>query len=552
VKAIYVLINTLFFVSVTLPAIELIEFPTEKNNMPLIWQADLENGYYQNPIIHADFSDPDIVAQGDDYYMTASSFNSAPGLPILHSNDLVNWQLINYALPIQQPREHYNTPQHGNGVWAPNIRYHNGLFWIFYPDPDFGIYVITAKDPAKAWSTPTLILKGKGIIDPTPLWDDDGKAYLLHAWAKSRAGFNNVLSIREMSADASWVSDEYQHIVDGNTLPSYRTLEGPKFYKRNGFYYIFAPAGGVDLGWQSVFRSKHILGPYEDKIVMAQGNSLTNGPHQGSWINTPYGQDWFVHFQSKNAYGRIVHLQPLQWLNDWPVIGRDPDKDGIGEPVLKYRKPKAKRFLSTQIPNSDEFNAEQLGLQWQWNANPQPHWFSLTDSAGYLTLSQQQKVADSLWLTPSLLLQKLPAERFFVETKLVFNPETYQGDSGLLLFGEDYAWIGISRSDEGALHLIYSQCKGARKGCTEHKTIITEVTTETMYLRLLVQPGAHAVFSYKTSEASPYRAIGEHFSAKKGRWVGAKVGLFNVNKLVSRNSHSVHYDYIRFSKVADK
>jgi len=251
VKAIYVLINTLFFVSFTLPAIELIEFPTEKNNMPLIWQADLENGYYQNPIIHADFSDPDIVALGDDYYMTASSFNSAPGLPILHSNDLVNWQLINYALPIQQPREHYNTPQHGNGVWAPNIRYHNGLFWIFYPDPDFGIYVITAKDPAKAWSTPTLILKGKGIIDPTPLWDDDGKAYLLHAWAKSRAGFNNVLSIREMSADASWVSDEYQHIVDGNTLPSYRTLEGPKFYKRNGFYYIFAPAGGVDLGWQS-------------------------------------------------------------------------------------------------------------------------------------------------------------------------------------------------------------------------------------------------------------------------------------------------------------
>ena len=143
------------------------------------WVADLQDGRYKNPVLHADYSDPDACRVGEDYYMTASSFDAVPGLPILHSKDLVNWTLIGHALPRQVPIAHFEKTQHGNGVWAPAIRFHKGEFFIYYPDPDFGIYVIKAKNAAGPWSEPVLVESGKGLIDPCPLWDDDGRVYLV-------------------------------------------------------------------------------------------------------------------------------------------------------------------------------------------------------------------------------------------------------------------------------------------------------------------------------------------------------------------------------------
>src|SRR5205085_9045180 len=275
------------------------------------WIADLGDGRYKNPVLHADYSDPDAIRVGDTYYMTSSSFNSAPGLPLLASRDMVNWELVGHALPNLVPAAHFATPRLGDGVWAPCLRYHDGKFWIFYPDPDFGIYVITAENFAGPWSASRLVLAGKGIIDPTPLWDDDGKAWLLHGWAKSRAGINNMLTLRRMAPDASRMLDEQgETIIDANKIPDYRTLEGPKFYKDGGWYYVFAPAGGVEEGWQAVFRARSIHGPYEVRTVMDQGKSPINGPHQGAWVRAQDGSDWFLHFQDKNAYGRVVHLQP--------------------------------------------------------------------------------------------------------------------------------------------------------------------------------------------------------------------------------------------------
>ncbi|WP_246072364.1 glycoside hydrolase family 88 protein [Catenovulum sediminis] len=518
---------------------------------------------YTNPILHVDYSDPDVVAVGEDYYMTASSFNAAPGLPILHSTDLVNWQLINYALPKQVPLAHFSTPRHGEGVWAPNIRYYNEQFWIFYPDPDFGIYVTTAKNPAAKWSEPKLILAGKGIIDPTPLWDGDGQAYLLHAWAKSRAGFNNVLSLRKMADDASWVSEQYTNIIDGSKLDKFRTIEGPKFYKRNGFYYIFAPAGGVDLGWQSVFRAKNIMGPYQARIVMEQGRSHINGPHQGAWVHTLHNEDWFVHFQAKKAYGRITHLQPMQWINDWPVIGIDKDRDGIGQPVAEFRRPKTTQYrgeIALQI--DDEFNHDRLNLQWQWNANPKSHWYSLRDNPGYMRLFAQPKIkttGDNLWMTPLLLVQKLPAETFEAITKVKFSDNTQNMQAGLTLFGEDYAWIGISENAQGEQQIVFMHCHGARKGCDEsqQEKQLESFNAESIELRVVVQAGAEVVFSYKTPSMERFRIIGEHFSARKGRWVGAKIGMFAVtnaqatlaDKTRSDKNQYMDIDYIRFAPL---
>ncbi|GGF77249.1 glycoside hydrolase [Alteromonas lipolytica] len=508
--------------------------------------SDDGQGEYRNPILHIDYSDPDVVAVGNDYYMTSSSFNASPGLPILHSTDLVNWTLINYALPQQVPLAHYNKPQHGNGVWAPNIRYHNGRFWIFYPDPDFGIYVVFADDPADGWSEPRLILPGKGIIDPTPLWDEDGKAYLLHAWAKSRAGFNNVLSLHEMAPDTSWVNPDYNTIIDGHQLSGYRTLEGPKFYKRNGYYYVFAPAGGVETGWQAVFRARQITGPYEHRTVMAQGNTLINGPHQGAWVQTASGQDWFVHFQSRKAYGRIVHLQPLTWVNDWPVIGSDPDGDGIGEPVYRYRKPiSAVPVTLAAQPTSDEFIASTLGLQWQWNANYQPEWHSLAE--GKLTLHAQPKLretGDNLWMTSNLLLQKLPAQTFQVRASLNVPNDTPAIETGLLLFGEDYAWVGIKTLNKKP-HLVYVQCRGARTGCDENVHDYGEVTSAKVELRYILASDATAVFAYRFDSSAPFTVVGEQFKARRGRWVGAKTGLFAVGE----DNAFAEYDYVRFTPM---
>ncbi|WP_315817294.1 glycoside hydrolase 43 family protein [Paraflavitalea speifideaquila] len=297
-------------------------FPLSK-----VWVADNGNGTYKNPVINADYSDPDAIRVGDDYYLIASSFDAVPGLPILHSKDLVNWRIIGHALKRQPPFDHFSKTQHGNGVWAPAIRYHKGEFYIYYPDPDFGIYVTRAKSIQGPWTDPVLVEAGKGLIDPCPLWDEGGKVYLAHAYAGSRAGIKSLLVIKEMEATGTKVINEGVLVYDGHELDA--TIEGPKLYKHNGYYYIFAPAGGVSTGWQLVLRSKNIYGPYERKIVMEQGATPINGPHQGAWVQTPAGEDWFLHFQDKEAYGRVVHLQPMKWINNWPVIG--VDKEGMAK-----------------------------------------------------------------------------------------------------------------------------------------------------------------------------------------------------------------------------
>jgi len=499
----------------------------------LLWQPDLGNGLYKNPVLYADYSDPDVVAVGGDFYMTASSFNSAPGLPVLHSRDLVNWTLLGHALRKLVPEDVFAVPQHGNGVWAPNIRHHDGKVWIFYPDPDFGIYMIQSADPKTGiWSEPLLILPGKGLIDPTPLWDDDGRAWLLHAWAKSRSGKNNILTLHEMSPDGTAVAEEGQVIIDGHQLPGYSTLEGPKFYKRNGYYYIFAPAGGVPVGWQSVFRSKRIDGPYEYRTVLEQGDTLVNGPHQGAWVQTQSGEDWFIHFQSKLAYGRIVHLQPMQWLDDWPVIGADADGDGIGNPVTVYRKPDTGAGVLQTVatpPNSDEFDRAGLGVQWQWHANFGNDWYSLAERSGYLRLYARQPpegYARNLWMMPSLLLQKLPAPGFIAEVKLEIPENAPNMSTGLLMFGEDYAWIGLQTDPEtGAVKLGYASCHDARKGCAEVFKEEKTLTSQKLTLRMTMAEGGGTVFSY-LDDSGRFKAIGELFQARPGRWVGARVGLF--------------------------
>jgi len=493
------------------------------------WVPDLGNGQYKNPVLYADYSDPDVVRVGPDYYLTSSSFNAAPGLPILHSQDLVNWTIIGHALPMQPPASRYNQVQPGNGVWAPALRHHRGLFYLYYPDPDLGIFVTTAKNPAGPWSAPVCVKAARGWIDPCPFWNEDGRAYLVHAFAGSRAGIKSVIHVSEMAPDGLSLLGEDKLVFDGHK--NHPTIEGPKFYKRHGYYYIFAPGGGVKTGWQVALRSKNVFGPYEDKIVLAQGTSPVNGPHQGAWVDTPDGrQDWFLHFQDQGAYGRVVHLQPMSWKNDWPVIGLDPDGDGTGAPVGTYRKPAVPSQVTVAVPaTSDEFASGRPGLQWQWQANPQPQWLASPSAPGQLALAAVPAPAEApnLWLTPNLLLQKLPAEHFSATAKLTLAGTAPGERAGLVVLGMDYATLTLTRLADGRLALTQTICAQADKGTAETTAATSPPLPagQPLYLRVAVQAGGRCQFSYSAT-GQAFTTLGPEFTAREGRWVGAKLGLF--------------------------
>ena len=511
-----------------------------------VWVPDLGNGKYKNPVINADYSDPDAIRVGDDYYMIASSFDGVPGLPVLHSKDLVNWSLVSHALTRQPPFEHFSATQHGNGVWAPAIRYHNGEYYIYYPDPDYGIYMIKTTDPQGKWSKPLLVCPGKGLIDPCPLWDSDGRVYLAHAFAGSRAGIKSVIAIKELSKTGDRPLDEGVIVYDGHETDP--TLEGPKIYKRNGYYYLFAPAGGVSTGWQLVLRSKNLYGPYERKIVMHQGNTNVNGPHQGAWVDTKSGEDWFLHFQDKSAYGRVVHLQPMKWINDWPVIGTDADGDGKGEPVATYKKPNAGKIYPVSTPaESDEFNTARMGLQWQWQANPEGTWSFMNSARGSLRL-YTMKIPDSAknyWEVPNILMQKMPAEEFMATTKMRFsiNPKLQNEKAGLIIMGQSYAGIAIKSTAKG-LQLVSVLCNNAIKGKAENETEVQHLKQPEIYLRVKVQKGAVCQFSYSL-DGNTYTDAGLPFQAEAGLWIGAKMGLFATRTTQINDSGYADFDWFR-------
>lgn len=501
---------------------------------------NLKGKEYVNPVIHADYSDPDVVAapDGKTFYMTASSFQCTPGLPILKSTDLVNWTLVNYALDAVPPLEFYGAaPRHGKGVWAPCIRYNNGEYYIYWGDPDFGVYMIKTSDPERAWSEPVLVKGGKGIIDPTPLWDNDGKAYLANGWAASRSGFNSIITVSEMTPDGTAVISNPRIVFDGNDGVNH-TVEGPKLYRRGDYYYIFAPAGGVENGWQLVMRSKNIYGPYETKIVMAQGESDINGPHQGGWVTTANGEDWFLHFQDHEAYGRLIHLNPMAWRNDWPVIGNDSDGDGCGDAVRRWKKPALESKTIDAEPLEHGKNPSML-YQWHGNYND----FFGFETPESLMRIYGHKVSEefiNMWEVPNLWLQKFPAEEFSVTSKVrVSAKATSEGvSSGIIVMGWDYARLGLKKQGDDFV-IQFITCKDAeQQGAETVRDVATVAPTRVyaaglhpnlecdIWLKVSVSKGGECRFSYST-DGKKYHDAGT-FKARAGKWIGAKVGYYSI------------------------
>lgn len=501
--------------------------------------ANLKGKEYVNPIIHADYSDPDVVASPDGrtFYMTASSFQSAPGLPILKSHDLVNWAIVNYALPDVPPVDYYQAaPRHGKGVWAPCIREHDGRYYIYWGDPDFGVYMVSTDNPEGTWDEPVLVIPGKGLIDPSPLWDKDGKVYLANGWAASRCGFNSVITLWELTPDGKKAVGTPRIIYDGNDGVNH-TVEGPKFYRKGDWYYMFAPAGGVATGWQLVMRSRNIEGPYEAKIVMAQGKSDINGPHQGAWVTDSEGKDWFLHFQDKDLYGRLIHLNPMVWREDWPVIGNDTDGDGCGDPVRRWTKP-AGSVIQGALPLQRSNDASAL---FQWHADYKPEYgFPLPEGMMRVYGHRTEAVDINMWDVPNLWLQKFPAEEFTVTSRVRVSAKSLSegATSGIVVMGRDYARLGLLKKGD-AFVLQYAVNQDADNGGKEMVKDITEMKPTRVYaaglmpnlecdvwLRVTVKRDGKCVLSYST-DGRKYTDAGR-FTAHVGKWIGAKLGYYSV------------------------
>jgi beta-xylosidase len=471
--------------------------------------GDQGNGYYKNPILNADYSDPDVIRVGDSFYMVCSDFHFM-GMPVLKSTDLVNWTIIGQVYHRLDISDKYNIMEkYGSGSWAPSIRFHNGLFYVYFCTPDEGLYMSTAVNPAGKWSPLTEVKRTSGWEDPCPFWDEDGQAYLGH----SRLGAGPII-LHKMSSDG-------KHLLDsGITVYNGPVAEGTKFYKRNGYYYLVIPEGGVGAGYETALRSKNIYGPYERKVVLEQGKTAINGPHQGGLVELKSGQSWFIHFQDAGAIGRICHLEPVKWVNDWPMIGIDNDNNGIGEPVGTWPKPKVDKAGTLSAPQaSDEFNLPALGLQWQWNHNPDDSKWSLTSHKGYLALTAMHAIDNKH--ARNTITQKLMGKYGIITTLLKTDGMVTGQKAGLCLLGQNIHEIGIIKTDS-SVNIFADNNGKVSNGIS--------ITQDHLFLRVVVDLRInHTVLQYSL-DGFTFNQLGDVcVLSAYNYWKAVRPGLFSYN-----------------------
>jgi beta-xylosidase len=477
--------------------------------------------------LNADYSDPDVVRVGEDYYMVCSEFHFM-GMPVLHSKDLVNWTIIARAYDeFKFAPEFDSNDRYAGGSWAPAIRFHDNKYWIYFCTPKEGLFMTTADKPEGPWAPLVQVADTAGWEDPCPFWDENGQAYL----GRSRVGAGPIY-IHRLSQDGKKLLD------DGVIVYTGPVAEGTKIHKRNGYYYLSIPEGGVPTGWQTILRSKNIYGPYEKRVVLEQGSTSVNGPHQGALVDLPNGDWWFIHFQTVYSLGRICHLQPVRWIDDWPVMGVDIDMNGIGEPVYVWEKPDVGKVYSITAPQtSDEFSEPDLDFQWSWNHNPVPEVWSLTQKPGYLSLFSLP--ATSFLKAKNTVTQKTMGPKGEATTLLVADNIENGQKAGLCMMGREYNLIGIVK-EEGKLSLftdingnITKQSIGVSKIYLRVSIVPPEIDTTqaSPERRRRMFPSVKGInqFYYSTDNKEFY-PLGEKFSATFGNWKGPKIGLFSYHE----------------------
>ncbi len=434
------------------------------------WMADNGNGTFSNPLFYEEFSDPDLIRVGDDYYMTGTTMHTMPGLPILHSVDLVNWELLSYAverldlgpeLRLEEGKEFY-----GRGIWAPCIRYHDDTFYIFSNVNGHGTQLFSATDPRGPWTHQQMKV---GLHDLSVLFDDDGKIYAV--W-----GYDEVKLVELTKDLLDTIPGSSRVIVEAGRGAG----EGCHFYKIDGKYFItntnYDPAC-----YQVCLRSSHPEGPYEIKVISAEENmgiaqkgriwNTRSGPpyaiteypanyvgcipmHQGGIVETQTGEWWGWSMMDFNAIGRVTALSPVTWVDNWPMLGLEGN---LTRSPRTWIKPNTGNESEPRAPfqKDDEFDGPVLANAWQWNHVPVENKWSLEERPGYLRL--HALAAPSFWMARNTLTQRGvgPESSGLVELDVA---GLRNGDvAGLALLNLPYAWLGIEMSGFGKTLVFHDQ-----------------------------------------------------------------------------------------------
>lgn len=487
--------------------------------------SDNGDGTFTNPVIQGDFPDPDVIRVGDTYYMVSTTMFIFPGVTILKSHDLVNWEYCSNAVPRFDFDKAYNMEggtRYGHGQWATSMKYHNGKFHLLFITLNEGGFTCTATKAEGPWEIKKL---PKGFYDPGLFYDDDGKIYVAQ-------GYNNI-SLTEVDESLTPKTKD-SLIYKGNIR---KGLEGTHVYKINGYYYLYSTYGGAD-GIQVALRSKNIYGPYEQKVVLRDTTHTINfGMHQGALIQTQTGEWWTILFVDRGPLGRVPSLQPVTWVDGWPIVGVN------GHAVIKYKKPNVgKTYPIKELPTSDEFDSATLGMQWGWNHNPDPDKWSLTTRHGYLRLITSG-LATNLTLARNTLTQR-PLIKYALDqptkgtAKLDVSHMKDGDEAGLAVFQMPYAYIAIRRSKDSRSIVMVNNGKTIDSAA---------IHTTTIYLRTTASNATKKAFFEYSFDGENFKQLGDtlmmQFNLKI--FTGNKFCLFNY--ATKAEGGYVDFDYLRLN-----
>jgi xylan 1,4-beta-xylosidase len=491
------------------------------------WVSDNGNGTYTNPILNADYPDCAVCRVGSDFYMVSSTFVSFPTVPILHSKDLVNWEIIGYAATDMNTGISYNLTnsydQYGHGSWAPTICYRNGTFYVGIYESNGKFILCTATNPAGPYNSSNFSV---GFHDPGLFIDDDGTGYVFYA--------ANDVRVAKLGVD-------YKSVVSDTLVMTYNSItgtsglvEGSHVIKKNGYYYIFKTSTPPEA-YEYCFRSTSIYGPYSVRVIL-NGQTISGGKqiHQGGPVDTPTGEWWFVIFQDGDGLGRRDILIPMQWQNDWPVLG-DPttvknvtiagNSYPIGNVPVTYTKPNVgATYPIMTIPNADEFNSSTLGVQWQWNHLPDNTKWSLTERSGYLRL--HAKNANNLWRANNTLTQRVEGPECQGNIELDTTNMMDGDTAGICLLNIPYGFIGVNRS--GGVKKIIANI-GGNKDSNGTVTNGPTLSGNIVYLRASANLNTNTgTFFYSTDNVNFTQLGGTlNMPFDLGFFQGDKLGIFN-------------------------
>lgn len=496
--------------------------------------GDQLDGAYANPIIWADFNNPFVMQHGEDYYMICASHHFM-GMPVLHSKDMVNWKLINRIYREIKSKEQYDIPgmAYKKGSWAPTMVYHDGYFIMYVINSTDGLYMTRSTDPAGEWEPIRLIHEVKRWEDPYVYWDDDGEAYFLHSGKRVAP-----VTIHRMNREGTKILDEGKVILEPNG-------HNPFIIRKNSYYYLFA-AGGKD-SQQIAARAENIMGPYETKVVLEKGGRGPS-PGGGGYVELDDGTSWFFHHVGIEHHGRMPFLEPVSWEDGWPMMGKDTDGNGIGEPIDGHAKPiPSQPELLTSF--YDDFTSPEIGNEWYWNHNPNPRKFET--GKGEFTI-----FADTLYVMEAIDGSFEPVS--FDEddirrarNTLAFMPTGLKGEAytrmdfskmsegqrgGLAFFGQDYLWLGVLK-DGGQVYLAnYSN---------EHKEQLEPISDQQIWLKAMVDRGTGRLAW--SLDGKKYQILPDTISFKRQWFENHKIALFTYN--IKEPAGTVSYDCFEYEFI---